>query len=293
MTAPPPRAALTSDDIPPGPYSEDDLRQQWNTQADKGEQWDLLDSSEQLTWAQARAIAADRRASAALNAEPAREGPSERIISIAKAVQEHAFGWEPDARLIGNVCVEDVADLCSAVLARWGRPAAPPAPEDLATDQMMAANLSALLIRECGLYSPGSSAHDLLQRAAAMLVNYGLPARPAALPAPEVGDVGLLVDMLNQEAIALDSLCNKIVNGECRTVACLHRGGWIRGAEPADPSVATCPELEKAAAMRLAATLLQQQQHLLGLACQELDNFMEQQQTAHAIPLSQAGEVEA
>jgi hypothetical protein len=57
---------------------------------------------------------------------------------------------------------------------------APPALEDLATDQMMAANLSALLIEECGLHSPGSSVHDLLQRAAAMLVNYGLLARPAA-----------------------------------------------------------------------------------------------------------------
>jgi hypothetical protein len=61
-------------------------------------------------------------------------------------------------------------------------PGAPQAPEDLATDQLMAANLSALLIKECGLHSPGSSAHDLLQRAAAMLVNYGLPAIP---PAPE------------------------------------------------------------------------------------------------------------
>jgi hypothetical protein len=46
------------------------------------------------------AIAATR---AALD-EPEGEGPSERIIPIAKAVQEHAFGWEPDARLIGNVC---------------------------------------------------------------------------------------------------------------------------------------------------------------------------------------------
>jgi hypothetical protein len=56
-------------------------------------------------------------------------GPSERIVSIAKAVQECAFAHEPDARLIGNVCAEDVADLCNAVLARWGRPAAPPAPQ--------------------------------------------------------------------------------------------------------------------------------------------------------------------
>jgi hypothetical protein len=64
------------------------------------------------------------RADAALNAEPKGdgEGPSERIISIAKAVQECAFTHEPDARLIGNVCAEDVADLCTAALAT------PPAP---------------------------------------------------------------------------------------------------------------------------------------------------------------------
>jgi hypothetical protein len=129
-------------------------------------------------------------------AQPEGEGQGERIISIAKAVQEHAFGWEPDARLIGNVCAKDVADLCSAVLARWGRPTALPAPEDLATDQTMAANLSALLIEECGLHSPGSSAHDLMQRAAAMLVNYGLPARPTAPRAPEVAEVGELVALL-------------------------------------------------------------------------------------------------
>ena len=48
------------------------------------------------------------------------EGPSDRIISIAMAAQECAFAWKPTARLIGNVCAEDIADLCGAVLARWG-----------------------------------------------------------------------------------------------------------------------------------------------------------------------------
>lgn len=61
-------------------------------------------------------------------AQPEPEGPSERIASIATAIQECAFGWEPTARLIGNVCAEDVADLCTAVLARWGRPALRPVP---------------------------------------------------------------------------------------------------------------------------------------------------------------------
>ena len=57
------------------------------------------------------------RARAAL-AQPEPEGVGdERITSIAKAVQECAFAWEPDARLIGNVRAEDIADLCGAVLA--------------------------------------------------------------------------------------------------------------------------------------------------------------------------------
>jgi hypothetical protein len=53
-------AALTSDDTPPAPLSEDDLRRGWNQQADEHNQWESLDSAEQLAWAQARAIAADR-----------------------------------------------------------------------------------------------------------------------------------------------------------------------------------------------------------------------------------------
>ena len=60
MTTPTIRAAQTSDDIPMGPFSEDDLRQQWNAQADEHNQWESLDSAEQLAWAQARAIAVDR-----------------------------------------------------------------------------------------------------------------------------------------------------------------------------------------------------------------------------------------
>jgi hypothetical protein len=110
-----------------------------------------------------------------------------------------------------------------------------------------------------------------------------LAARPPTPPAREVGEVGLLVDRLNQVAGDFDFLCNKIVNGECRTLACLRRGGYdgelsrARGIKPPDPLVATCPALEKAGAMRRAATLLQQQQHLLGLAGAELDRMMEQQ----------------
>jgi hypothetical protein len=86
------------------------------------------------------------------------------------------------------------------------------------------------------------------------------PGRPGTPPAPEPGEVGVLVKMLTQEAAILEAYCNKIANGECRTLACLQRGGYIRGTESPDSSAATCPELEKAVAKRRAATLLQQQE---------------------------------
>lgn len=109
-----------------------------------------------------------------------READMDHVEQLAAIIQ----------RVDGNNSL-GAAALAEAILGRY--PCAflvdpldtPPAPEDLATDQLVAASLSALLIKECGLHSPGSSTHDLLQRAAAMLVNYGLPARPAIPPAPE------------------------------------------------------------------------------------------------------------
>ena len=66
-------AEFAAADIPPGPYSEHDLREQWNAQAADGEDWDSLESCEQLAWAQARAIAADRgRTAQAAETTPAR-----------------------------------------------------------------------------------------------------------------------------------------------------------------------------------------------------------------------------
>jgi hypothetical protein len=70
---------LTSDDIPPAPFSEDELREQWNAQADvELNHWDNLGLDEQLGWAQARAIAADRaqRAPRDLPTPPVVESPA-------------------------------------------------------------------------------------------------------------------------------------------------------------------------------------------------------------------------
>jgi hypothetical protein len=48
--------AADAGQVEPGPFSEHDLREQWNAQADEFNQWESLDSSEQLAWAQTRAI---------------------------------------------------------------------------------------------------------------------------------------------------------------------------------------------------------------------------------------------
>jgi len=67
-----------SDDIPPGPFSEHELREQWNQQADEHNQWGSLDSSEQLAWAQLCAIAWARKAAVPTNgsAEPLTSDPA-------------------------------------------------------------------------------------------------------------------------------------------------------------------------------------------------------------------------
>jgi hypothetical protein len=103
-------------------------------------------------------------------AQPEAEGPSERIISIAKAVQEHAFSWEPDARLIGNVCAEDVADLCGAILAT------PPAPRP--EGDWFAVAVVAQDMRSRGL-AEQACGEELLKLANS---NRSQPARPAAPP---------------------------------------------------------------------------------------------------------------
>ncbi len=68
------------------------------------------------------------------------------------------------------------------------------------------------------------------------------------------------VELLIQEAGSLEAHCNKTVNGECRTLACLQRGGHVLRSGPPDSSIATCPELEKAGIKRRTAELLQQQE---------------------------------
>lgn len=77
INCPAPAEPATSNDIPPGPFSEQDLREAWNGQADQFNQWDSLDTGEQLAWAQARAIAADR----ARQFTPPAEGEAGELVA--------------------------------------------------------------------------------------------------------------------------------------------------------------------------------------------------------------------
>lgn len=45
--------------IYPAPFTEQELCNAWNSQADHANDWDSLDIFEQLAWAQVRAIAAE------------------------------------------------------------------------------------------------------------------------------------------------------------------------------------------------------------------------------------------
>jgi hypothetical protein len=103
--------ATTSEQIPPGPYSEHELRTQWNAQADEFNQWESLDLSEQLAWAQARAIAADRKSHAIALAQPEPSADGE--------VAELVAALEADAE-----CVEvEHYDLCNMTAEQMRRAA--------------------------------------------------------------------------------------------------------------------------------------------------------------------------
>jgi len=237
----------------------------------------------------ARQVDALMEARAAL-AQPEGEGPTLdkidemellRVYCNARRAYCHDgpehINWQRDA--------ERGATLAGlgAVLARWGHPAALPAPEhvggsinDEQRETVRAAVAEALgdtydCTRVWEAWQVGTMGPDDFVLVAedddrvAEIADAAIEAIcPTAPPAPEVGEVGLLVDRLNQVAGDFEFLCNKIVNGECRTLACLRRGGYddelcsARCIKPPDPLVATCPALEKAGAMRRAATLLQQ-----------------------------------
>jgi predicted RNA-binding Zn-ribbon protein involved in translation (DUF1610 family) len=95
--------------VEPGPFSEHDLREQWNAQADEFNQWESLDSAEQLAWAQTRAIAAAATASPELPKPEA-----ERVLRLAEIINK--VGLDYDSKDI----VFSAAALAEAILAHPG-----------------------------------------------------------------------------------------------------------------------------------------------------------------------------
>ena len=117
-----PRATLTSDDMPPGLLSEDDLRRGWNQQADEPNQWDALGFDEQLAWAQALAIKADRHATA-LKTEPEGKQPTEQDLYDLAA----EFDGDPVPAM--RRALEVWGNPLQGAPAPGENPATPPAPE--------------------------------------------------------------------------------------------------------------------------------------------------------------------
>jgi len=99
-TTPPIPTINTSDDITPGPFSEHELRIRWNEQADEFNQWESLDLSEQLAWAQSCAIAADRKIHPVVDPVPV--GRPWPIPGDAEGLAEVFWGnydqFDPEAR---------------------------------------------------------------------------------------------------------------------------------------------------------------------------------------------------
>lgn len=85
--------------IPPSPYTESQLRDQWNAQADEFNQWESLDSGEQHAWAQARALSR----AVSLSPLPPRIGHILRLAEIIREVDgSHSLGAEALAEAILN-----------------------------------------------------------------------------------------------------------------------------------------------------------------------------------------------
>ena len=152
--------------VEPGPFSEHDLREQWNAQADGFNQWESLDSSEQLAWAQTRAIAADRFLPPVAKPTP--------VDLAALHDPDFSDGLTPDQHL--------------EVL--WGgadpRVAATPAPEELEAERVLRL---AEIIREVGLkHDSKDMVFGAAALAEAILAHPGFSGchdAPATLPAPD------------------------------------------------------------------------------------------------------------
>jgi hypothetical protein len=147
--------------VEPGPFSEHDLREQWNAQADQFNQWESLDSSEQLAWAQTRAIAAQAAAQA--------EGPS--LDDVADLCQEFGFHLDSDGALFAADVFRApplsplpmLRDMITAAITRWPAPVAQPAAQPVDMANLMR------LIEGVDPLAPGDPDADHVERLAEII----------------------------------------------------------------------------------------------------------------------------
>ena len=216
----------TSDDIPPGPFSEHELQEQWNQQADEHSQWGSLDSSEQLAWAQLCAIAWDRKAvlptnasnmvappacvpsdiqQALVDAESAladiAEGHARKVLAPLEWAEGRAFRALGQIRLVMrgfSVRTSERPTVPPVVKKSLTTATAPPADGEVAELVEWLVDHAAHLQKMASIGALGKTElPERLNEAAELLERR----HPAPVPLPE-GEVGELVDLIRQIALA-------------------------------------------------------------------------------------------
>lgn len=164
--------------ITPAPFTEQQLCNAWNSQADHANDWDSLDIFEQLAWAQARAIAADRAG------RPAPAEPAEDLIDyqdLIKLCAKHGFHCDDDESK------EILHELVQEAIATARKMVTPPAEGE-------AGDLVAEL-RRLAAQNPMGVADPALTRAAALIEQQAAELAALRIP-PAEGEVGGLVAWL-------------------------------------------------------------------------------------------------
>ncbi len=223
--------------------------------------------------------------------------------AIAAVILDHSrvaasLGYPDPERNLGRVlCESDFGATARAILTRWSRPAAPPPlPANYIDREHQGEDLELLQTFYQACNAEGGTADEIHLRGLRAV----LAARPTTLPAPEVGEVAGLSeyewkDIGDGRPVRVQrcdkcGVCPSNVDdcGRFGDSRCPYFGVDAMASPPA-PEVGEVEELVAALtepgdpfpeyrtltseqADRIAAPL-QQQQHLLGLACAELDRM--------------------
>ena len=177
--------------VEPGPFSEHDLREQWNAQADEFNRWESLDSSEQLAWAQTRAITSVQFAS--LMQEPA--GPSLEEVGPLIA-------WLTEtATQSANAGASKAAGMLTWAAQVVGQRVDEDAPDADQAEGPSLADVDELCAEFSFHYEDGDSLEILQEMITAAITRWSAPVAQAVAtppPPPRVGQILRLAEIIRE-----------------------------------------------------------------------------------------------